>query len=92
LITGTKKNWFFDVKSWIEPSDKESFKKRLKSDKILKKCFNWDQIDETNPDLFFTVYPSNLQNEIRGFSKSQCCGSGMIIPDPGSKNTNKREG
>ncbi len=25
---------------------------------------------KTNPDLFFTVYSSNLQNEIRGFSMS----------------------
>jgi hypothetical protein len=24
-------------------------------------------------------------------SKSQCCGSGMFIPDPGYKNSNKRE-
>jgi hypothetical protein len=22
----------------------------------------------------------------------KCCGSGMFIPDPGSKNSNKREG
>jgi hypothetical protein len=35
----------------------------------------------------FAIDLSNLQKGL-----NQCWGSGMFIPDPGSKNSNKREG
>jgi len=29
---------------------------------------------------------------MQNLCSEQCCGSGMFIPDPGSRNSNKREG
>ncbi len=39
-------------------------------------------------DLFNLNYSKTMYN----LCYEQCCGSGMSIPDPGSKNSNKREG